>query len=741
MHDAQSIAQVLLDDALDRPLDYLIPQNLQIEKGSRVSVPVRGSLRKATVVALLSTSPFIGRLHPIAEVLSEKPYLATTVFKLAEWMSEYYVTPLRRVLRLFLPTTIRKEMKQKEQFLISRDIPLKKLVDLTQKLVISSPQQAKVLSVLLQKPKGVLLTELLELAEVSKSPIETLIKKRVLKCEKVVIDRSPAETFRYFPTAHKKLHEEQAAALKEIVGSLDANRFTPFLLHGITGSGKTEVYMQAIAHARKLKKSVLMLVPEISLTSQTIERFVSRFDEPMGILHHRLSDGERTDVWRNIHSGKIGIVIGARSALFSPIQNLGLIIVDEEHDGSYKQTDEMPCYHARDVAVMRGKLENAAVVLGTATPSLESYTNALQKKYTLLELTTRSAKAKLPTVHIVDMKRAYEKAGGFTLFSEELIDGIKTRHERGEQTLLFLNRRGYHSFQMCTKCEHIEKCPHCDISLTFHKNENQLMCHQCGYTLSPPPVKCSHCGEIAFIKMKGYGTEQVQKVLHALIKDIRTLRMDADTTRHKGSHEQLFRQFKAGKADVLIGTQMIAKGLHFPSVTLVGVINADTSIHIPDFRSSENVFQLLTQVSGRSGRGALPGEVLIQSMLKDHFVLQTASKEEYKTFYAKEIATRKLLAYPPFAQLAKCILSSEDEQECIAFGESLRKALLKHLPNSFEIYPLMPCGIAKIKDRFRYKLIIKGAPITVFSKMVPKLLPSIPKTLRLLIDIAPISTF
>jgi len=740
MQNAGSIAQVLLDDALDKPLDYRIPDHLQVVKGSRVHVPVRGSVRKATVVALPETSPYEKSLQPISELLAEKPYLLPETFQLAEWMSSYYVTPMRRILRLFLPTTIRKEMKQKEQFLISRDIPIKKLVDLSQKLALASPQQAKVLHVLLKRPKGILLTELLETASVSKSPVETLIKKKVLKCEKVVIDRSPTSEFSYFPTKPKVLSDEQTNAFDAITYSIDHNVFAPYLLHGITGSGKTEVYMQAITHARAAGKGVLMLVPEISLTSQTIERFKSRFDEPIGILHHRLSDGERTDVWRNIHQGNVKIVIGARSAIFSPIQNLGLILVDEEHEASYKQTDEMPCYHARDVAVMRAKLEKATVVLGSATPSLESYTNALEKKYSLLELKKRSANAKLPRVHIVDMKRAYEKAGGFTLFSEELIDGIKERYERGEQTLLFLNRRGYHSFQMCTKCEHIEKCPHCDISLTFHKNDNTLACHQCGHLVSPPPKKCSHCGEVAFIKMKGYGTEQIQKVLHALIKDIRTLRMDADTTRHKGSHDQLFKQFKAGKADVLIGTQMIAKGLHFPSVTLVGVINADTSIHIPDYRSCETVFQLITQVSGRSGRGALPGEVIIQTMLKDHFVLQTASKEDYHGFYNQESETRKLLSYPPFSQLAKCIISSEDETACTAFGEKLRAALLKHLPNAFEVYPLMPCGIARIKDRFRFKLVIKGAPISIFSRVLPRILPEIPKSIRLLIDIAPLST-
>ncbi len=741
MHTPPKVAHVLLDDALDAHLDYSIPNEMTLERGMRVHVPVRGSIRKGTVIDISHSSPYMGSLQAVSNVTSETPYISAELFTLAEWMSQYYITPLRKIVRLFFPPSIRKDMKQKEQYLVKRDIPLKKMADLSEKLLMVSPPQAKVLQVMLKKPKGVLLTELLEEAGVSKSPVETLVKKKVLSCDKMCIDRSPADNFSYFRSPPKVLREEQKEAYEQITACLKNNTFQPFLLHGITGSGKTEVYLQAIEAARAMGKSVLMLVPEIALTSQTIERFKARFEEPMGILHHRLSHGERADVWRNIHQGKTGIVIGARSAVFAPLQNLGLILVDEEHDGSYKQTDEMPCYHARDIAVMRGKLENAAVVLGSATPSLESYKNALEGKYHLLKMTSRPSNARLPKVHLIDMKRVFERAGGFTLFSDELIQGIKTRLERGEQTLLFLNRRGYHSFLLCTDCEHIETCPHCDISLTYHKTAHLLTCHQCGFTLSPVPSSCSNCGKKDVLQMKGYGTEQVQKALHAILKDVRTIRMDADTTRHKGSHEQLFKQFKAGKADVLIGTQMIAKGLHFPSVTLVGIINADTALNIPNYRASETVFQLITQVAGRSGRGALPGEVIIQTMLKEHMVLQTASEENYSKFYTEEIASRELLEYPPFSQLALMVVTSTEEESCKKYAQFLAETLQKHLPSSFEIYPAIPCGIAKIKDRFRYKVLVKGHPITKFSLTLPKILPKIPKNVRLLVDIGPLSTF
>ena len=731
-------AAVILDKGLDRPLDYAIIGKVSV--GTRVLVPVQSSLRKGTVVALKDT-PSVAEVQPIKEVLSEKSLIGPDLFRLADWMTRYYCTSFRKVLKVLLPATIRKETQEKEQLFVRRLLSPKKLVTLTVSLRKNHPSQAKVLDALIKRPKGILLTELLEESGTSRSPVTTLEKEGILKIDKLQIDRSPLEDMEFFPTKPKLLSEEQQIALDRIIKNLKS--FQTHLIHGVTGSGKTEIYLQAIDETRKQGMGVILLVPEIALTSQTIERLKSRFTEKMGILHHRLSDGERFDIWHGIHKGDIQIVVGARSAIFSPVKNLGLIIVDEEHESSYKQTDEEPCYHARDVAIMRGKFSNATVVLGSATPSLESYANAKAGKYTLSTLTKRAKNASLPEVKIVDMKTEYAKSEGFTLFCSPLIDAIKLRLEKGEQTLLFLNRRGYHTFQMCAGCGETLKCPHCSVSLTFHKKTNHLACHLCSYVIAPPPTECPLCKEVATLHFKGVGTEQVERTLHALFPDIRTLRMDADTTRHKGSHDLLLKQFRSGKADVLIGTQMIAKGLHFPAVTLVGVLNSDGALNLPDFRSGENVFQLLTQVSGRSGRGDLKGEVIVQSSLKGHPIFQYASKEDYKTFFNEEMEARELFAFPPFSRLTKLVFSGKNEGHVTQIAETFHTTLLRKLPSDFTLYPVIPCGYAKIKDNFRFKLLIKGTKPLLLSSILMQLRLEmhLPRSIRLLVDVDPTSIF
>lgn len=729
-------ATVILDKGFDQPLDYSTIAAVTV--GSRVLVPVQKSLRKGTVVSLKDTSS-VPKVQPIKELLSEKSLISPDLFKLAEWMSQYYCTSLRKALKVLLPATIRKETKEKEQLFVKRLISSQKAMTLCQELRQKHPSQAKVLEVLLKYPKGILLSELLENAGTSKSPITTLQKQEILTIEKLQIDRSPLEDMEFFQTQPKTLNDEQKQALERI----QFHAFQTHLIHGVTGSGKTEIYLQAIRTARQKGLGVILLVPEIALTSQTIERLKSRFTEKLGILHHRLSDGERFDIWHSIHKGEISIVVGARSAVFSPIKNLGLIIVDEEQEGSYKQTEEEPCYHARDIAIMRGKLSDAPVLLGSATPALESYANAQSGKYLLSTLTKRASNASLPSVKIIDMKQEYMKSGGFTLFSNALIQGIKKRLSLGEQTLLFLNRRGYHTFQMCGECGESVKCPHCSVSLTFHKRVNHLTCHLCSYTISPPPRTCPSCKKDATLSYKGVGTEQVERTLHALFPEVRTLRMDADTTRHKGSHDLLFKQFRSGKADILIGTQMIAKGLHFPAVTLVGVLNSDGALNLPDFRASENIFQLLTQVSGRSGRGDLKGEVVIQTCLKTHPIFSHASKEDYLSFYQEEIQSRELFDFPPFARLAKLTFTGRDELHTQKTSEAFHAALLRTLPSSFHIYPTIPSGYAKIKDHYRYKLLIKGKKPLLLSHLIKKVRSSfsLPRNIRLLVDIDPLSTF
>ncbi len=736
------IAEVLLDNAIERPLDYAVPDHLShLEVGMRVEVPLRGRMAKGTLLSFKDKSSF-SSLKPLQRALSEAPLISQELFQLSIWISKYYSAPLGKVLKAVLPPSLRDEKnKHKTQSFVKPLLSLENLRKTCEELRQKHPAQAKVLDLLLLSPKGLFLTEILERGGVSQSPVKTLSKNQILQMQEIQVDRSPIFSHEFFPTKPKILNEEQKTTLEAIEKTY--NTFQPHLIHGVTGSGKTEVYLQAIQQILDQGQSVIYLVPEIALTSQTIERFKGRFGgEQIAILHHRLSNGERFDAWHNIQSGKAKIVIGARSAIFCPLPNLGMIIVDEEHESSYKQSDETPKYHARDVAVMRGKLAKCPVLLGTATPSLESYFNALQGKYQLHILKNRADKALLPDVKIVDMRKEFEKAKGFTLFSDPLIGGIKARLEKGEQTLIFLNRRGYHTSAQCIKCSYTVACPHCELSLTYHLGDKILACHLCDYR-RPPPRDCPECKADGPLKFKGAGTEMVERALHALFPTVRTLRLDADTTKHKGSHEKIFKQFRSGKADVLIGTQMIAKGLHFPLVTLVGVIGLDGSLNIPDFRSSETVFQLLTQVAGRSGRGELVGEVIIQTHLPEHSTILHASKQDFDAFYAEEIEVRQLFGFPPFSHLVKFSFSGTDATVCENEAKNFRQKLIAQLPKTVEIHPVIPCGYAKIKGRHRFQCLVKTEKIQYVLGQIESLRTQFVKRgdLRLSIDVDPLTTY
>jgi len=737
-------ATVILDIAVDKKLDYGVkPEQLDlVKKGTRVEVPVRGSLQKGYIFSI-KDHPDFTPVVPITRVLSEDELITSDLFELAVWMSKYYCAPLRQVFKALLPASVRAETKHKEQLFVMRAKTRGELSVLCQELRNKNSAQADVLDVMLNVTKGILLSELLEETGGSRSPVDTLAKKGALIVDIVRVDRSPLIHEEYFLTKHKKLNPDQEQALKAIVNALDQNKFETHLLFGVTGSGKTEVYLQAIDNALKAGKGTIMLVPEISLTAQTIERFRSRFEGHIAILHHRLSHGERFDEWHRIYRGEAKIIIGARSAVFSPVQNLGLIIVDEEHENSYKQTEEAPCYHARDIAVMRAKMSNAVVILGSATPSLESYYNAKEGKYVLSKLGSRADAASMPTVTIVDMKREFEKAKGYTSFSDALLTGIKKRMALGEQSILFLNRRGYHTTLFCQSCQSGVKCNHCDVSLTFHKGDNILACHLCGYAVSPPPQHCPTCKAPDPMKFRGVGTEQIEKAIHAVFPEIKTLRIDADTTKHKGSHQKLLRDFGSGKADVLIGTQMIAKGLHFPQVTLVGVLNSDSSLNIPDFRASETVFQLITQVSGRAGRGALKGEVIVQTHMPENPTIQLASKQDYESFYAEEIAVRQAFNYPPLRPMGKIAFSGTDPKETYETAEQVRGLLIGQLPAEYEINPVITAGHAKVKDKYRFQFLIRGPGIYPISKAMEQIRARavLRSSVRMHVDINPVSTF
>ncbi len=737
-------ASVILEVSIDKSLDYGIPDALmpELRVGMRVEVPLRGRMQEGYVTSI-KDKPDFTPVKPIRKILSSVELITPDLFELALWMARYYCAPLRQIFKVMVPSSLRGNASAKEQLYVTRNKTREQLADYCRENRDKLQAQIKVLDVMLQVTKGILLSELLEATDGSKSPVDTLVKKGLLTVANMQIDRSPLENQEYFKTKPKVFTEEQQIAFKSISNTLDQNIFGVHLVHGVTGSGKTEIYLQAIEKALNANKSSIMLVPEISLTGQTIERFRSRFEGNIAILHHRLSQGERFDEWHKIQRGDAKIVIGARSAVFSPVVNLGLIIVDEEHENSYKQSEEAPCYHARDMAIMRGKLTGSAVILGSATPSLESYYNAKNGKYHLSTLLQRAASASMPAVKIIEMKHEYTKAKGFTNFSEALLDGIKKRQEVGEQSILFLNRRGFHTSLLCQECGVSVRCIQCDLALTFHKGESSLRCHLCNYEVTPPPKCCPSCKNENPMKFKGVGTEQIERSLHAIFPEMRTIRIDADTTRHKGSHQRLLREFATGKADVLIGTQMIAKGLHFPQVTLVGVLNSDATLNLPDFKASEMAFQLITQVSGRSGRGTMPGEVLIQTCMPEDQTIIHASKCDFLSFYADEISSREMFNYPPFSQMVKVGFSGLEEKLVLNFAEHIRLQLAQRLPKTFETNPTVPCGYAKIKNRYRYQFLARGPSVYPINRTMEALMQTIklPRDLHMTIDVNPTSTY
>lgn len=730
--------EVLLDQNLSKRLDYAVPLELQpqVEIGMRVEVPLRKAVVKGTIASVKMTTTMPG-VRPIAKLLSNQGELTEAQWKLAHWMARYYAAPLQKVLKCFLPPHIRHDVQSKEKIHLSLAISHAEALCFCQKAQAKSPAQASIIEIILKEPGGILLSKLVKEHSISQSAIRELVKKKILKVKKILAEEDLLLEAEFFLASPKILNTEQQECVSSISNALSLDQFSSHLIYGVTGSGKTEVYLRAIADALKLGKGTILLVPEVSLTSQTIERFRARFSEKIAILHHKRSLGEKSLAWEKLRKGEVKIAIGARSAIFAPMPNLGLIIVDEEHDGSYKQNEEMPCYHARNVAVMRAYLEKAVVILGSATPSIESRHNADIGKYRLHTLKNRAAKASLPNVRIIDMKLAFERQKGFTHFSQELLDGIEQRLKLGEQILLFLNRRGYHRLQICKECRMIIKCPHCDLGLTFHKEHHFLKCHLCSYQ-RPSPRQCPSCNAINTLEFKGFGTEHVERSLHAIFPQIRTLRMDRDTTGKKNSHEDLFKQFRSHKADVLIGTQMVAKGFHFPSVTLVGVLNLDASLSIPDFRSGESVFQLFTQVAGRAGRSELPGEVILQTFLPEHPMIRLAVSQDFNAFYETEIKERKLFGYPPFVHLIKCLFSDPKLEIAKQAAEGAYQHLLPRLPSYAQILPCVPSGHPKIKDLYRFQFLIKTDKIEPILPLLSDLPPN-PASMK--IDVDPLSTF
>jgi primosomal protein N' (replication factor Y) len=722
-----SFARVIIDRSIHRELDYAIPGPFadKIGIGSRVRVPFRERSALATVVRLLETSEAEG-IRLIEALVGDAPILSEKLIELGRWMSSYYCCPIEAVMRSLLPQVIRRaEVSWKKQLFVSaaKEIDPGEL----EKLRRRAPRQAELLEAVSKLSGPIAAADLLRQVSLDNQTLRAVEKRGFIRLHEEAVARDPHADEQFLASTDLTLNPEQAAALKAIEEALaDPTAAKPILLHGVTGSGKTEIYLQAIQSTLARGKTAIVLVPEISLTPQTVERFKSRFSgaqETVAVLHSHLSEGERHDEWHKIHGGRARIVVGARSAVFAPLENLGLIVVDEEHETSYKQ-EEAPRYHARDVAVVRGKMEGCVVLLGTATPSLESYHNAVQGKYRLLNLTQRVDDCQMPLMRIVDLRLERRKEKIAPILSQKLRGAITARLEKREQTILFLNRRGFSTSLLCSNCGEARECPNCSVALTFHRHAARLSCHLCGHTAAVPK-KCPACSQDALI-YAGFGTEKVEANVTQLFPDATVRRMDADSMSRKDAYRETLQAFRSGKIDILVGTQMIAKGLHFPNVTLVGIINADLALHLPDFRAGERTFQLLTQVAGRAGRGETPGEVFVQTYTPFSPSIQFARHHDFAGYFEQELEFRERCDFPPFKHVILLTVRSAHEARAQFSAETIARRLKEALPPEFILNAPAPAPLEKLQSQFRFHILLRGEAIMRLSRLVRETLDKLP---------------
>jgi primosomal protein N' (replication factor Y) len=739
-------ARVLVDGSSGLEFDYSIPDKLaaKIQIGSRVRIPLRARSATGTVNALreLPEDALEAKhLREIVAVVGDHPVVTETLLKLGRWIADYYGASMESVMRCLLPEAVRADKhsaKESQQVVLLRKPKPADIDELARK----APRQASILREIAAIGHPVAVADL---GQGARGSVRALVEKGWIKIDTAAIERDPHGEEEYVANVMLELTSEQTVAVDAVMAAVsEPSETKPILLHGVTGSGKTEIYLQAIQRTLDAGMSAIVLVPEISLTPQTVDRFKTRFasiQKQVAVLHSALSQGERFDEWHKIQRREARIVIGARSAVFAPVDKLGLIVVDEEHEHTYKQ-ESPPRYHARDIAVLRAALEPCAVLLGSATPSLESWNNHLQGKYDLVSLTQRIDDRSLPLIRIVDMRRdsgSGGESGAPAIISERLRSAVEKRLEKGEQIILFLNRRGFARSLLCPACGHVCECRHCSLPLTFHRHAERLICHICGFQ-QIAPRRCPKCADPS-IRFAGYGTERVEEILRKVFPQARLARVDADTMRRKNALRDTLNDFKRHHLDMLVGTQMIAKGLHFPSVTLVGILNADLGLYIPDFRAGERTFQLLTQVAGRAGRGEMEGEVFIQTFTPHSPSIQFARHHDFLGFADQELAFRRQFDYPPFTHAVLLTTKSTHERRAEFTLETLHKRLEKGLPEGVLMGEPATSPLAKAAGQFRFQLMLRGPRARAITRHLQGVLEKtpLPEDVHLTIDVDPFS--
>ncbi len=718
------IAKVITDLSLDKVFDYQIPAEIeaQIRPGSRVRVPFGNSYRYGFVLELAAKSDY-----PVLKSLEiadrDGVCIPENLLKLGDWIKDYYCSSQEQAIRTLLPGAVRSgriHSKIVKVYHIADAAVCEEFIKQNESKK-SAVKRINCLKFLKENPDSSA-DEITENCSVTAAVLKTLQEKGLVATSEKIVRSDLFEGREAVRSAPLTPNADQQKAIDLVENLFDdpQEKKRTILLFGVTNSGKTEVYLQAIGKALERGLDSIVLVPEISLTPQTVRRFRSRFGNDISVLHSQLSDRERFDEWMRINNGEVKIVVGARSALFAPFRKVGLIIVDEEHESSYKQS-EAPRYHARDVAVMRGFLENAVVILGSATPSAESFYNARNGKYHLVTMRSKVDDKQKPLIKIVDQRMAaLDNENKKTFFSPLLVNAIYDRLNRGEQVILFLNRRGYARVMHCELCGYEARCPNCAVSYTYSRKNETLSCHLCGEVI-PAPEVCPSC-QSPEIRFMGVGTEKIESAAIAVFKNARIGRMDSDTMKNAESYEKMLNSFKRGDIDILIGTQMIAKGLHFPNVTLVGIIHADHGLMMPDFRAPERTFQLITQVAGRAGRGEVRGEVMLQTYNPDNETIRYAAADDFESFYEFDMSVREVLKYPPFGHLMTVHFKSENEVHCLQYAEYFKSELMEYIHSEALISGPSPAPIERIKGKFRYMLVIRGEKLKVIREKIRFLL-------------------